>query len=226
MRGHLCAIATATVAVMGLAGGVLPASAAVITFDGGVLDNTANTYTEDGYVFHPIGPGDLPSGNCPTDDPDCLKLALTTQDAAAEMTRVDNGSFSLSSLDVQFDGSGGSPILSIYRNDLSNVLEFCLEGNTDTSCDHFTDEAFSSQDSSTGPDDFHFDFTKLAEFDSFFKDASSFFFDNDAERDQGTLRLDNIAAVNAVPVPATLPLLLCALAGFGYLGRKRFAAAA
>lgn len=203
----------------------LPSSAAIVNFEDGALDTTLNTYTESGIVFSPIASGDLVGGNCPTDDPDCLKLQLTTNEspgtkAKAKMESESGLLLTLLGLAVQYDGNA---ILSIYRDDPnSDPLEICLGGDADPACDRFTTEAFASDSTSPGPNDFLLDFTQLAEFGSFFTGAQAFFFDNDAA--EGTLRLDNIA-VNAIPLPASLLFLLTAVCGLGFIGRRRRAQA-
>ena len=171
------------------------ASAVTIEFDGEVV---GGVYQEDGFSFEPAS---LTNGNCPA-DPSCLLLNPGSA-SSVTMTADDGSSFDLLGFSYHFLGDQQQQrgVLTVSNG---TTLEF---KQADYGNDPFT--------------------ITEADLGGEFLGVSAITFTL-VGPGTGADRLDNVIALGGdttvIPLPASALMLMGAVAGLGFLGRRRLAA--
>ena len=172
--------------------GVSGAQAATVAFDVGVATTTPKTWTEAGFLFTLVR---IVDGNCVTNSTKCL--AFNDKDSTT-MTLVGGGTFSLTSIWFQLLGKGSVTTLTVASPSASKSFKTA---------------------------DFAHNTGFTANFGTFFTDVTSILFSSTAQKGSGNLRIDDIVATATpmapVPLPAAAGLLVMALGGMGFVGRRR-----
>lgn len=172
------------------------AASAVTTIGFGTNAGSGASYSEGGFTFEPFR---IVNGNC--FDGSCLAL----NDNETTTMSLGGDVFSLSSLGFSLLGGGTPNTLTVTGSNAMSV-SFAVGDYGHNNGYHFID------------------FLADAGFTGLFDDVTSITFATDGG---GNIRLDDIgAAVSTVPLPAALPLLLAAIGGLAFVGRRRAARAA
>jgi hypothetical protein len=166
-------------------------TASAVTIDFGTQAGNFTPYIEDGFSFDR---GNLTNGGCPA-DPSCL--LLSPGNPSVTMTAEDGSLFDLLGFSYHFVGDGEQQRGTLTVSDGTSLT--------------FTQTEF-------GNDPFTI---TAADLGDAFLGVSAITF---TMAGPGADRLDNIVAeggTTVIPLPASLTLLAGALAGFGFLTRRR-----
>lgn len=171
--------------------GVSGAQAATVAFDSA---STGPSWIESGFEFAPVR---IVSGNCGISKA-CLAL---NKNEVTTMTLVGGGTFTLTSLYFELLGQSNFTTMNVTSTGPAGVVALST-----VSVAHNTGY--------------------IANFGTLFSNVTSIIFTNaSGNRGGGNVRIDDIVAtatpIAPVPLPAAAGLLVMALGGMGFVGRRR-----
>lgn len=184
----------AIVLTLGVMVSTTAAQATVIDF--GTHPGNYNPYIEDGFSFDHVSL-DNSNGNCPFSDPACLKLNSGNGGGFSQtiMTRLGGGVFDLTGFSFEFSGNARVNTLIVSALGYGNLTLTVGVGGILKN-------------------------TSYSLMNLLFADVAAVTFSSTSG---GTVRIDNIVATAAVPVPAAGFLLLAGLGGLAALRRRKLA---
>jgi len=186
-----------------ISAGSFEAAATTITFgtnDGSLYESVGDTYTESGYQFvNPIELDRWPNGSVNDSDPTPSTGLFTNYSfTTTTISRIDGTPFNLSSMEIDDVYGQGSP---------SGLLNY----------------TYGFSGGGTGAGSFLVD--DVPGFSTILLNLANLAYFSMSPSDQLVYyQFDNVivsTGANVVPIPATLPLFASALAGLGWVARRR-----